>query len=215
MNKDLIIAVVRSAFRICCIYFLMCFLPPICIGPYINIGSTSNIDYNKQMQEQILKLKKLLNNTSVDDLNDDINDSNHDVLNSSESSESNDHSCVETETSDKNISNKNVYNNDTLNNDAYKEVKKNIINQLKEQYGDNIRVDFTKNKSDVSSISQNKALYAIVIKELGKTNPNPKDFDESEIYVNTKTKTFHVKTKNTFAVYPFNKKSVVRCDKNN
>ena len=92
---------------------------------------------------------------------------------------------------------------------AYNDIKKNITGQLIEKYGDNICVDFT-----FDNENREKVIYSLKIKEIGKCDPDPKNFDESEIYVNTKTKHFLVKNKRNFETFPLSKRSIIKCERN-
>lgn len=172
MNSEMISAIVRCAFKICCIYFLKCFLP------VIKFGSSGHVHrgkdrYDLMLRDQIKVMGHLLSSERGDVLD--------------------------------------FTKTDNLKDEAYGEIKKKITSRLKEQYGDNICIDFTYDEAE--DCKKDKVLYSLKVKELGKNDPDEKDFEESEIFVNTKTKTFGVRTSKGFRVFPLAKRSVVRCEK--
>ena len=172
MNSELINAIVRCAFKICYIYFLKCFIPPINIGSLSHIFSSN--DHDRKLKEYISHMKQLILSSSC-------------------------HNNIEsTESIDK----------DT----AYSEIKKNITSQLKEKYGDDVFIEF-ENKDKDKNKEMDKSIYSLKIKKTGIINPHMTDFDESDIYVNTKTKTFHIRTKRGFEIFPLVKNSIIKCDK--
>lgn len=93
---------------------------------------------------------------------------------------------------------------------AYSEIKKTITTQLKEKYGDDVCVEFNYEDNDVN---KEKMLYSLKIKRLGTSLPIPEDYSESDIYVNTKTKTFHVRSGKGFESFPLIKHSIVKCER--
>jgi hypothetical protein len=188
MNKDSIDAIVRCAFQICCIYFLKCFYPSVKFGSCVSLCTARN--YDKELCEIIYKLKKIL--CDVEPLTHKKCDKPN------EQSRKQETPCF-TKTDEYYPANKNI---------AYGEIKDTITQQLKDKYGENICVDFTYDDCDDS-----KMLYSLKIKEIGKCDPDPRDFCESEIYVNTKNKTFHVKIGNKFKSFPLVKKSIVKCER--
>ena len=194
MNKDLVNSIVKCAFRICSIYFMKFFVPNVNLGSYKTLPQDSN--YEAELNKAISKMRDLL-------LKDYQNNSNN---------------ITSVEETDE-------YARKT----AYKQIKKNLTIQLKEKYGDNIQIDFcnekiNKNndndkdviilKTENESVNEFKEghdrKYALKIKEIGQHEPNTKNFDENDIYVNTKTKTYHIKVKNGFNTYPLGKRSIVR-----
>lgn len=192
-------AIVRCAFKICFLYILKCFVPSISIRSYIKLCETSN--YDDELNDQILIMKKLLNSCLCEyEKNNDKYDKydkygkycKHDKKNI----------CI-TKTNDHDIALKNA---------AYDEIKMNIVDQLKEKYGDNIAIDFTYDNSKKNKDNKEKVLYALKIKEIGKNTPKIKKFNESEIYVNTETNMFHIRTKDGFHIFPLIKKSLVKVE---
>jgi hypothetical protein len=192
MTKDSINAIIRCAFKLCFIYFLKYFIPPLNFGPHIGLCAITN--YEKELHEQIAKLKELV-------LSHPTNNEPK-IHKSKKEREENDDLFTKTDNHDAAIKEA-----------AYDEIKKTIVNKLKEEHGDNICVEFT--YQDNEELEKNKVLYSLKIKEIGKDQPPDDKFKESEIYVNTKTKTFHVKTDNGFKSFPLIKRSVIRCEKTN
>jgi len=115
--------------------------------------------------------------------------------------------------------------NESIKKETYDVIKKNITDNLKEKYGENVEIDFkcdetiktkkTPKKQMVpeKSKSLENTVYSLKIKEVGKDEPKKNNFCESEIYVNTKTKKFYVRSKNGFESFDLQKRSVVRCKK--
>ncbi len=64
-----------------------------------------------------------------------------------------------------------------------------------------------------SSIASDDSAYSLKIKNIGNQEPNKDDFNDSDIYINQKSKKFYIKTSNGFTSFPLNKKSIVRYEK--
>jgi hypothetical protein len=62
-------------------------------------------------------------------------------------------------------------------------------------------------------LSMDEMIYTLKIKNIGTHVPDPESYSESEIYVNTNTKIFYIKTINGFKTFPLNKKSIIKCEK--
>jgi hypothetical protein len=58
-----------------------------------------------------------------------------------------------------------------------------------------------------------KIVYAIKIKQLGNHDPDPDLFNDSDIYINKKTKIFYVKSQEGFSTFPLIKQSIIKCEK--
>ena len=219
MNGDSINAIVRCAFKICLIYFLKCFIPSVKIGSYSGLCSSN--DYDKELKNQITIMSQFFVQNSITDMSSDYelehkhkkrnskrnskrdskHDKNHDHITYDDYDE-----CNKTEDYTKTTN-----HDDELKKSAIKEIQQNITNQLKEKYGDDICIDFAHNESNNK---EKKSLYALKIKEIGRREPRDRDFSDSDIYVNTETKQFYIKTDDGFNVYPLVKRSIVRCDRN-
>lgn len=183
MNGDLIKAIVRCAFKICIMYFMKCFVAPINISSVFG-GVSKN--YDCELLEHICEMKLLC---------DRIKNNPKSCDTQTESSVNETDSCDD----ESEMSNRN---------EKYNKIKQSIAEKLKETYGDDVCVDFSNNNNN-----ENKILYSIKIKQVGRNEPNPKDFCESDIYVNTQNKMFYVRTSKGFNMYPLTKKSVVRCER--
>jgi hypothetical protein len=227
MSEGFVNAIVRCAYRICLIYFLKCFLPSINIGPYMGICSTSN--YDKELQTQISKLRKIIIRKDIsesDNKSTACSGDNHSNVTCSTDTRSTDTRSTDTCSSSGSESDvkakveaKNNHDNkkttktkereESSKKAAMSEIKQTITAQLKERYGDDIAIDFSHDTVQ----TKDKCLYAIKIKELGKSMPKENDFEESDIYVNTDKKVFYVRTKSGFKVYPLTKRSIIRCEK--
>ena len=194
MNRESINAIVRCAFKICYIYFLKCFLPSITFGSNINLFSST--DYDRRLKEQIKDMKRHL--TSVSDDKKTVGDDKKTVQTRDiPQGKMSDY----TKTDEYDASVKDA---------AYSEIKKTITGQLREQYGDDICVEFNYEDNDKN---KEKNLYSLKIKRLGTSSPKPADYSDSDIYVNTKTKTFHVLANGAFTSFPLIKHSIVKCEK--
>jgi len=203
MNKTDVKLIIKIAFKICFLYLLRTFMPSFSLRKYIN--SSSCRDYNKEILSEISKLKKVIQHceNKSDSSSNDTNDTSD--SSSSESSESNDDDEC------------NKIEKKKMNHEAIKSIKKEITTKLKEKYGDDTQVEFSE-KSDLSDSksdcdNNDKTLYSLKIKSMGNCDPDMKKFKESEIYVNTKSKTFMIRTKKGFETFPLIKKSVVKCEK--
>ncbi len=209
MDKDLIKSIVRCAFKICFYYFLKCFL--LTIDSYGNKGSLSK--YEIKLLERISVLKSLVLELDLDSSNEKSSESDSGSLcSSTKNIES-----LNTEiTESSNISSNKNYS-ESIDSDtkhmAYEKIKENITTQLKEKYGADTHIEF--DLCDDQTSDKNNVICALKIKEMGKTEPDPEKFGESDIYVNTKTKTFQIKTSEGFHFFPLGKKSIVRYEKLN
>lgn len=192
MNKDFINAFVRCAFKLCFTYLSKFLLLPFHFGSSVNL-----VDYDRDILEQIINMRKLLLTVSG------VNNKEKTITTSNSQS-----ACGDTELNFTKIGNNNDGN--VINDTAYCEIKKNITNQLIDKYGDNICVDFSINDDG----NKDKVIYSLKIKEIGRCDPDPKNFDESEIYVNTMSKQFMVKRKHGFESFRLSKKSILKCEKN-
>lgn len=219
MNKNLIKSIVRCAFRICFIYFLKCFLPLIIID---SRGSSSSLlsmsNYEIELLKQISILKKLVLQFDSDESLDSsaspsVNESPSASASASENTSTN-ASANSNNSNDSHSENSESLDSNTKHL-AYEKIKENITNQLKEKYGAETRVEFNicNDKETDKNNVKNDMICALKIKEMGKTDPDPEKYGNSDIYVNTKTKTFHVKTLNGFQSFPLGKKSIVKCEK--
>lgn len=193
MNGDTINAVIQCAFKICYIYFLKCFLPSITLGTNINLFAST--DYDGKLLGQINVMKRLFAEQKQD--LDQTRASKNNKKITDKLSKSSDY----TRTDEHDASVKDA---------AYSEIKKTISSQLREKYGDDICVDFSYDNDDKN---KDKMLYSLKIKRLGISTPDPDDYSESDVYVNTKTKTFHVKTGKGFISFPLIKHSIVKCER--
>lgn len=208
MDECHILLIVKCAFQICYYYLLNCFTcVPIKMGSCINVSMGNN--YNSDLICVITKLKKLLSKICISD--------------DYPCGSIPDYSC-DTNTSDHHTGDYDICSNDSPNGYINKEkkiikkIKKNITEQLKNKYGDDVCIEFQydnnvcNNDSDDNN-NNGKAMYSMKIKDMGKHEPDKDDYKLSEIYVSTKNKKFYVKTRNGFECYPLAKKSLVRCDK--
>ena len=191
MNGDLINEIVRCAFKLCLIYFLKCFLPSVNLGSYV--GVCASTDYDKELRDQILVMRRFFIK--------DRDDEKHEAKKC-------DVKKCDTREDDQEFTRTKGHDN-AVKESAMNEIKQNITEQLKEKYGDNICVDFACDDAP----KDKKMLYALKIKEIGRCDPKEGDFCESDIYVNTESKQFYVKTKSGFHTYPLLKRSVVKCEK--
>lgn len=214
MNGESINAIVRCAFKICLIYFLKCFLPSVKIGAYSGLCSSN--DYDKELKNQITDMSHFFVQNSITDMNSDYeveqkqkkrNSKRNSKRNNKHNNKYDDYDeCDKTEDYTKTTN-----HDEELKKSAIKEIQQNITNQLKEKYGDDICIDFAHNEPDNK---ERKSLYALKIKEIGRREPKDRYFSDSDIYVNTETKQFYIKTDDGFHVYPLVKRSIVRCDRN-
>lgn len=67
--------------------------------------------------------------------------------------------------------------------------------------------------NDTETNDRDKILYALKIKQIERTDPDPKNFKMSDIYVNKKTRTFHIRTHDGFESFPLIKRSIVQFEK--
>ena len=210
MDKDLIKSIVRCAFKICFYYFLKCFLPLTVIDSH---GS-----FDIKLLKQIHTLKKLVlhldsevsesatisETIGSDSTSTSTSASTSTCSNLKPNSFTDGSNCSSTDNSSEN-------NNDTKH-IAYEKIKENITNQLKEKYGSDTQIEFNM-CDDIMTKEKENMICALKIKEMGKIDPDPEKYGKSDIYVNTKTKTFHVRTLDGFQTFPLGKKSIVRCEK--
>lgn len=215
MNGESINAVVRCAFKICYIYFLKCFLPSISLGSNINLFSST--DYDRRLKEQINHMKRLLTSTSAVPSTEKTQEKVTDgVPAKTDKKQSKPPKQEESDKSSEKNSAKTSDYTDTDEHDAsikdaaYSEIKKTIANQLKEKYGNDICVEFNYEDNDKN---KEKMLYSLKIKRLGTSTPNPDDYADSDIYVNTKNKTFNVRSGKGFTSFPLIKHSIVKCER--
>lgn len=197
MDNQLIKSIVRCAFKICFYYLLKWFLPST-----IDSGAGSLPKYEAKLMEQINILKMILQ-TEIDPGSGSGSDSGSGSGSGSLCTES--IGSTNTENTE--------YNSESLDSEtkrnAYEKIKDNITAQLKEKYGTDTYVEF--NVCDDES--KDDMICALKIKEMGKNDPNPEKYGKSDIYVNTKTKTFQIRTSDGFQSFPLGKKSIVRCEK--
>ena len=202
MNGESINCIVRCAFKICYIYFLKCFLPSINLG--LNINLFSPVDYDCMLCGQINHMKQLIisnpqpqtqccENIKTDDSSKQtqICDGSEILSKNSNSTQSDDHSA-------------------SIKEAARCEIKQTITSQLKKKYGDDICIEFNYADNDKK---KEKMIYSLKIKQIGPRLPNPDNYSESDIYVNTKTKSFYVRSGEGFASFPLIKQSIVKCEK--
>jgi len=71
-------------------------------------------------------------------------------------------------------------------------------------------VNFTETTDD---IDEEKILYTLKIKQIGTSEPVLSDYAESDIYVNSKTKMFLVRSTDGFKSFPLIKQSIVNCER--
>jgi hypothetical protein len=242
---------------------MKCFIPPIKIGSFTILKLSQ--DFDRDLKEQILRMKKILTNSShvnqdfsvFNNVSNDINNANN--MSVGISNKNNHETKINTNQTNINHTNTNQINATNINKvstnkvntnkinesspvrgrdihsnentkpniikatktekhdmaireSAYDDIKKSITLQLKEKYGDDICVDFA--YDDINVAEKEDILYSLKIKEIGKSEPNPKEFSESEIYINTSSKQFCIKTKDGFQKFPLTKRSVVKCEKN-
>lgn len=112
---------------------------------------------------------------------------------------------------------------DTIHNNAYdlikEKIKDDITEKIKDKYGDDVSIDFSydvqiqPDKHNDENDEKQKVLYSLRVKEMNNKEPDESKFNKSEIYVNTKKKTFCVKTDKGFKEFPLIKKSIIRCEK--
>ena len=205
MNKTDVKLIIKIAFKICFLYLLRTFMPSFGLRKYID-GSSCR-DYNKEILSEIAKLKKVIQQCETNENNKSDSDSSSSSSSSSSSDSDKDDNCPKIEKK-------------KMKHEAIKTIKKEITTKLKEKYGDDTQVEFSE-RSDLSDGNScksdcddgDKSIYSLKIKLMGNCDPDAKKFKESEIYVNTKHKTFMVRTKKGFETFPLIKRSVVKCEK--
>jgi len=99
-------------------------------------------------------------------------------------------------------------------NACYDTIKEKITNELKEKYGSDIDIEF-EYENEGETKTEMESSYSLKIKSVGRGEPNPTDFKESEIYVNAKNKKYYIRSGNGFVTHPLRKRSVIRCEKKN
>lgn len=92
-----------------------------------------------------------------------------------------------------------------------------IISKSTNDSKNNMDNEFISDNEDTNTIEYtdtNKNILLLKIKEIGDEDPDYNKFKLSDIYVNKKSKTFHIKGDDGFYVFPLSKKCIVRCDNN-
>jgi hypothetical protein len=155
--------------------------------PHINIGKYVLFErnYRDELKEKIKKMRRILMNSDY-------------FVSESDVTTLNNYSPVE-------------------GNDVYTDVKEKIKNELVTQYGENICVDFVmddNNGKDFNKIvngDHHKTIYSLKVKEISNCDPDPCNFNESDICINAKNKKFFVKKGNAFIIFDLHKKTVIKC----
>lgn len=229
MNSSLINLIIKNSFHICYLYIMSWIVPTIPL-----LFNKSNNTYNSQLTEAINNFyhtikncDSLDNNVHVNAYNSNNDDSNTDSSNHHHSSSS--YKSSDNDSSNHNSSGQEYSNNNSdsdFNSETLEKCKNKITEDLQKKYGDNIEIEFTYDNKDKSKTehvehvnnalkqNNNKYIYTLKIKSIGKCLPENEEFDTSDIFVDTEKKQFLVKARNEngfkWIAFPLQKKSIVQ-----
>lgn len=179
-----------------------------------NVGGSNDdpSDEKTNEQNQVSPAKNNDNNIPYDEIRKSITDQLKQKYGDNVCIDFTYETCEEDIASEKQSSNV----NDNVNDNANDNMNDNVVNKKKLnnfKLNDIVkRPEKTKTTNCMNNI--NDSLYSLKIKGIGRTDPDIHSFSESDIYVNTKAKTFSVMCGKGFKTFPLPKKSVIKYDKN-